>query len=199
MGYTHGCRWNRQKVKDSVLEVVDFYKLKRMPSRNELKEYYKNGALTSRISKEPRGYYGIAEELGLPMKDSETNTGKQYEYKIKEILEQKSYKVEKMSQNFPYDLLVNDNVKIDVKVSRLYNAQQGYGFYSYNIERGFPKCDVYMLVAISETQETIFIIPSKEVSKNTQISIGKNDSKYNKYKDRYDYIDKYIKFYNELF
>lgn len=196
MGYTHGTKWNDEMVKEKVLEVVNFLGLKRMPSGSELKSFFGNSSLTNRISK-TGGYYKLAENLNLPMKESGTNYGKRYEYKAKAILESKGYKVEKMSQNFPYDLLLNDNVKIDVKVSRLYGHKEGYKFYSYRIGHRYAKCDVYMFIAVSENQEKIYIIPSKAIFDNLQVSIGM-DSKYEKYLDRYDYIDKYIEFYNEI-
>lgn len=196
MGYTYGTKWTDEMVKEKVMEVVDFLGLKRMPSRSELNKYYGDSKLTNRISKSG-GYYKLAEKLNLPMKESDTNYGKKYEYKAKEILESKGYKVEKMSQNFPYDLLLNDNVKIDVKVSRLYEHKDGYKFYSYRIGHRCAKCDVYMFIAVSENQEKIYIIPSKDIFNNLQVSIGM-DSKYEKYLDRYYYIDKYIEFYKEI-
>lgn len=196
MGYTHGRKWTDEAVKEDVMEVVNFFGLKRMPSRVELNDFYGNSALTNRIMK-TGGLYKLAKELGLPMKESNTNYGKQYEYEAKRMLEDKGYKVEKMSQNFPYDLLLNNNVKIDVKVSRIYETKEGYKFYSYRIGHRHSKCDIYMFIAINGDKEKIYIIPSKEIFNNLQVSIGIN-SKYEKFVDRYDYIDKYLDFYEKL-
>ncbi len=199
MGYAHGIKWTREKVKEYILEVVKFYNLNRMPSRNELNEYYKDCRLTSRISKEKGGYYLLAKELKLPMKKSDTNTGKTYEYKIKELLEKMNYKVDKMAQNYPYDLLINDSVKIDVKVSRLYRHKDGFGFYSYNLEKKHPRCDIYILVTVNENKQEIYVVPSVFVANNTQISIGEYESKYSQYKDKYIYIDNFIDFFKSLY
>ena len=61
-------------------------------------------------------------------------------------------------------------------------------------------CDLYILLQIgfdNEIEET-YIIPSKYVHDLTQISIGEYNSKYHKYRNRWDYLDEYKKFYDRL-
>jgi hypothetical protein len=102
-----------------------------------------------------------------------------------------------MSQNYPFDLLINDLVKIDVKYSNLYHGETG-NFYSFRLAKKYPSCDVYFLIANNDVNQRMFyIIPSKDVMQ-LQISIGEHDSVYHKYLNRYDYIDKYLKLYNEI-
>ena len=83
-----------------------------------------------------------------------------------------------MSQNFPYDLLVNDCLKVDVKSSHLYEGKEG-NFYTYRTGKKFATCDVYILVALDANDEIArtYILPSSIVMNNIQISIGEHSSK----------------------
>lgn len=56
--------------------------LNRMPSRNEMRSFYGDEALTNKVSK-TLGYYGWAEKLGMGMKNSDTNIGKIGEKKMR--------------------------------------------------------------------------------------------------------------------
>ena len=183
----------KEQVIEELFEVINSLELKRMPTRSEVRDYYGNDSLTNIISKRYT-WSGMANELGLESKESETNFGKKHETKAKEHLIGIGYTVDSMPQNFPYDLLVNDCLKIDVKVSKLYKGEKG-NFYSCNLEKQFTTCDIYIVYLISEEQENILIIPSKFVSKNTQISIGENKSKYDVFLNRWDFIEKYIDFF----
>ena len=100
-----------------------------------------------------------------------------------------------MSQNFPYDLLVNDCLKIDVKSSHLYMGKEG-NFYTFRTGKKYATCDVYVLVALSDTDEIVktFILPSVKVINNSQISLGEHHSKYDVYLDRWGILTDYSKF-----
>lgn len=100
-----------------------------------------------------------------------------------------------MPQNYPYDLLVNDSVKIDVKASKLYHGKGG-NFYSFNLEKPYCTCDLYVLRLINDDgiEEDTLVIPSAHVATNTQISVGESKSKYKKYSNRWDYISQYCGF-----
>ena len=199
MGYTHGRRWTDEKIRQAVLRVVGAYKLDRMPSRNECINYYGDYSLSNAISKRRGGWYGLAKELGLPIKKSETYFGKTQEGIVCEMLVARGFEVEKMPQNFPYDILVDNSVKIDVKASHLYNGKQG-NFFTFNLEKKFATCDVYVLLALDENDSIInaFIVPSKFVIKNTQISMGEYTSKYHKYRDRWDYISNLSEYFASI-
>lgn len=190
MGYSHGRRWTDEDIKLSIRKVVLGLGLDRMPSRKECEQYFGDTGLTNAVSKR-KGWYALAREMELPIKNSETYLGKLQERKARELLEARGFVTEQMPQNFPYDILVNECVKVDVKSSHLYNGKNG-NFYSFNLEKKFATCDVYILFALSDDNEIIkaFIVPSKCVIKNTQISIGESHSKYHKFLDRWDYIAK---------
>ena len=87
--------------------------------------YYHDTSLTNAVSKR-MGWYRLAQMMGLPIKDSETYFGKRHEESAKEMLIAKGFEVRRMPQNFPYDLFVNDRIKVDVKASRLYQGPVSY-------------------------------------------------------------------------
>lgn len=160
-----------------------------------MKEYTGGNALTCAISKRTTSS-ALARELGLPLKeDSDTNVGKSFEKEAKEDLISLGYEVRRMSTGFPYDLLVDDCVKIDVKASRLYYGKAG-NFYSFNLEKPYCTCDIYILKTLDDNFHSTdtYIIPSKFVATNTQISIGEINSKYHRFRDKWDYVKEYVEF-----
>ena len=199
MGYTHGTRWTDEIIKNKILEVVKFYNLDRMPPRSEVEVYFGDYSLSNAISRRKGGWYNLAKELEFPIKECETTFGKSHEQIVMENLISQGYEVRRMSQNFPYDLLVNDCVKVDVKASRLYRGKGG-NFYSFNLEKPFCTCDIYILRLISEEgiEKDTLVIPSSHVSTNTQISVGETKSKYQKYSKRWDYVEMYFEFMDSV-
>lgn len=190
MGYTHGERWTKDLVIGGVLEVVGSLGVNRMPSRHECNEYFGDTRLTNVISKH-YGWYKLAEELSLPVKRSETEFGKRCERIAAAALTARGFGVVQMAQNYPYDLLVNDCVKVDVKASRLYDCKNGR-FYSFRMGKAYATCDIYILLEIDEEgmPSRTMIVPSSVVMSNRQISVGEHGSKYHRFTDRYDLIEK---------
>lgn len=196
MGYSKGTRWTDDLIKEKVLEVKTAFSLDRMPSRNECIQYFHDHALVNAISKRKK-WYRIAAELGLSVKESETYFGKSQEANAAEMLASKGFSVRRMSQNFPYDLLVDDCVKVDVKASHLYHGPNG-DFYTFNLEKPYATCDIYLLFTIPDVgDKSIFVVPSKLVVAQNQISMGVSKSKYHRFKDRFDYISALSEFWAE--
>lgn len=198
MGYAHGTQWTDELIKEKVLEVVDALKLGRMPSRKECSDYYHGEGLVNAVSRR-MGWYTLARELELDIKESETYFGKTYETQAAEMLQAQGFEVRQMAQNFPYDLLVEDCVKVDVKASRLYRGKLG-NFYSYNLEKPYATCDFFLLFAVSDGGEIEkkLVVPSNRVIANTQISVGEHKSKYYKFADRFDLIESMTVFWASL-
>ncbi len=194
MEYKHQMKWTDEKIKIEIIKVKEALCLNRMPSKSEIEMVTGNSALTNKISVSG-GFKCWANKLNLKMKGSETSLGDKYEYKIKTILENKGYNVEKMSKRHPYDLLVNDYIKIDVKAAKPYIDENDITFHTFNIGKKHPTCDIYIAIALTdeEIMERIFIIPSKYL-KLSQLSVGK-DSMYNQYIGKWGYIGKYDEFY----
>lgn len=100
MGYTHGFKWSEDLIQQGLLQVVSGLKLDRMPTRNECVEFTKSNSLSVAISRRGGGWYGLANELGLSVKESETTTGKKYEKVVKSVLEKKDTKYLKCHRTF---------------------------------------------------------------------------------------------------
>lgn len=199
MGHTHGIMWTDEMVQDEILKIMKTLDIKRMPTRNEIIQITQNNALTNRISR-TKGFYGWAKELNLPIKESETTFGKKYEYIVKDMLESKGYKADKMSQNYPYDLLVNNNIRVDVKVAKPYiEVNHKARFHTFNLYKRYATCDIYIIVCLNEKGniEKVLIVPASKL-KITQLSIGKK-SIYDKYENNFKLLDIYDKFYTETF
>ena len=143
MSYTHGHKWTDEEVEEAILEAKQGLGLNRMPSRSELNKYFGDTKLTNRISK-TQGFAYWAAKLNIPVKQSETSFGKQYEFMAAQKIMDMGYTVTQMPQNFPYDLLIENCVKIDVKTSKLYIGTDG-NFFSFNLEKPFTTCDIYVL------------------------------------------------------
>ena len=197
MGHIWGTKWDDNRIKSEVKNVMTALGIDRMPTRTEMDSVTHNTALSNKVMK-TGGIRYWAENLGIELKNSETTLGNDYEFKVKEMLEHKGYKVEKMSTKHPYDLLVNDYIKIDIKVSHYYH---GYGYKSHNfrLSKEYHNCDIFICVAIDDEGNIIknLIIPSKFLMGIKQLAIGVN-SKYDKFDNKFEYIDKFDSFYASL-
>ena len=190
-------QWTKEKIIDGVWEVVENTGIERMPTSSEVSKYYGNYKLSNAISKR-KLWTPLAKELGLKVKESETAFGKRYEGRAMEHLISLGYEVEKMAQNHPYDLLVENSLKVDVKVSRLYKGSNG-NFHTFNLESLYGTCDLYILYLKNKAKEDeILVIPSTYVMKNTQISVGEVKSKYHQFKDKWEYVHEIINFQKSL-
>ena len=197
MGYSYGRRWTEDKVEEEINRVKNILGIDRRPRNREVSVVTGSSSLNNKISKSG-GFRAWAKRLNLNVKNSETSIGHKYEFEIKEILEKLGYQVQKMTTKHPYDLLINDNVKIDVKVSRCCN-NNGFKFYSFNLERKYHNCDIFICVTLDDNEliDKILVIPSKYLMDRKQLSIGMSSS-YDKFNKCFDYIDKYIYFYDSI-
>jgi hypothetical protein len=197
VAYTYGTRWTDEKIKEEIFNVMIALEIERMPSSVEIERITGDTALTNAIARRG-GVNKWAKILKLGLSKCETRIGQIGEYFIKELLENKGYIVEKMSLKHPYDLLVNENVKIDVKTSNIYNSSKGWSSYSFNLEKSNPTCDIYTFICMKNKKPNkILVIPSKFLHQ-TQLCITNNESKYDSYKDKWSYIDQYDKFYKNI-
>ena len=189
--------WNDKTVEEAIMSVMYALSLNRMPSASEIVQVTKGHALNNAIRRRG-GFRMWAEKLGLELKNSETKLGNNHEYYIKDDLLDRGYTVEKMSIKHPYDLLVNNNIKIDVKASHIYNYAHGK-YYSFNLEKTHHNCDIFIFVCLDENEGVVkkLIIPSKFLMGVKQISVGLQ-SKYDIYDNRFDYLDKFNEFYSSI-
>ncbi|MCA1029311.1 hypothetical protein LCM23_25190 [Cytobacillus kochii] len=189
-------RWNDELIKSELKKCISYLQIDRMPTASELITLGRND-LHCKISKTKK-YSGWAKEIGLEMKSSETTKGNTYEFyileKIKEI--SSGFSVKKMSTKHPYDLLVNDCVKVDVKVCKAHN-HFGSRAHTFGINKKYATCDIYVCIALDEHDivENYFIIPAARLQLTT-LNIG-TDSKYNMYKNRWDILCNFVRYYEK--
>lgn len=145
MGYVKGIKWNDDLIAKEILNIKDKLEIDCMPSYGQINKIRKSTDLSNKIAK-TGGINKWAKKLNLKITKSETRIGKRGEKIIEEILKTKGYDVKNVSEKkFPYDLIVNNDIKIDVKLSHLYKGCNG-NFYSCNLEKKIPTCDLYIII-----------------------------------------------------
>ena len=99
-----------------------------------------------------------------------------------------------MPQNYPFDLLANGVVRIDVKAASMCANK----YFSYALHKAAPCCDLYILVEIRENEPSKFyVVPSKNL-RQKQVCMGLYKTVYEKYQNRFDYIDRYTNLFGEI-
>ena len=186
--------WDYENIKCELENVIDTLNISRMPTTSEINLATGDYSLVNAI-KRHGGFQWWSIQLGIKQSECETRTGYEGEIKVKELLESKGYEVKKMPVKYPYDLLVNDNIKIDVKTAHKHKSNTGWASYSFGLEKENPTCDIYYIWCIEDNK--MLIIPSKFLHQK-QLCITDKKSKYDKFIDRFDYIDKYDKFYKKI-
>jgi hypothetical protein len=196
MGYTHGKKWTEREIIESILAAKKALCVDYMPSKKEIKVVLGNESLANAITRHG-GFEYFQQKLNLKKKQSDTLTGDINELYIKQLLEERGYSVEKTKPRHPYDLLVNGIVKIDVKSANpIPSKVRGMNEFVFSIKNEQPKCDLFVFVKIFKEKKDLFIIPSHFI-KQSQLGIGET-SKYEKYLNRFDYIDQYIQLFNQI-
>lgn len=189
--------WTKDLIVSAIKHTMAALDINRMPTNEEMINVRHSTDLSNVISKRG-GFYHWADTLKLPVKESETKTGTIYEQKALGLLVEKGFSIERMTTKHPYDLLVNNHIKVDVKVSTAYWLKDSSLVNTVGLSKEYATCDLYIIYLLHESGELdrMLVIPGHEV-KHKYLNIGKN-SKYNKYVDRWDYFDAYKKLYEEI-
>ncbi len=197
MGYSHGRDWTKDDTEKDILRIVDTLGLDHFPTHSEMNNFYGNLSLSNRVSKSGGTRYW-ANELNLSIKNCESELGNDFElFAIKEIAEHTGLTSRQTKPRFPYDLLVDECVKVDVKVSYPFQNNCNVFANTFNLEKKEPTCDIFILYCLDmdgDISKTI-IIPAVVLSGQTQIGVGK-ESKWDKYKDCWRYIVEFDVFMN---
>lgn len=200
MGYTHGRKWQDGDVEKEIMMVVNHLGIDRFPTKKEIEDFFGNKSLSNKISKSG-GSRHYASLLGLELSNSESEFGNFYEeYAIDDIYNNTGLPGIHMEARYPYDILVNGNIKVDIKASRkLYNKNSAFPYYSFNLEKRDPTCDLYIFYCLNnkcDIDRTV-IIPSCIISGKTQIGMG-GLSKWEAYENKWNYFEQYNKFYSDI-
>lgn len=200
MGYTHGRKWKEREVEEEIKKVIDELGLKRFPTKREIEEFYGNKELSNKIVRGGGSRY-YASLFGLELVHTESEFGNFYEeYAIDDIFKNTGFLSSHMKPRYPYDLLTNGNIKVDVKTSRkLENKNPAFPYYSFNLEKREPTCDLFIFYCLDKecNIDRTIIIPSCIISGKTQIGMG-GLTKWEVYEGKWDYFEKYNEFYLDL-
>lgn len=197
MGYTHGIKWSDEKVEQEILRVVEGLGIDHFPTHEEMKSIIGDKSLSCRISK-TQGTVYWSEKLGIPIKYCETNFGNKFEMiAINDIFENTCLSSSHTSTGHPYDVYVNNCVKVDVKVSKPFVNNCGATAFTFNLEKEIPTCDIYILYCVDDSESIIkkIMIPSCMLFGQTQIGVGIS-SKWDAYKDKWNIISEYNDFFS---
>lgn len=194
--------WNKDNIEKALRYMVEQTGQKTLPTHAETKKFYGNYKLSNAMRRNggPR-YWG--ERMNLEFKDCESRKGEQFEdYFVAEMLE-KGFDAERVNYDeprFPFDVLINGCVKVDVKVARVFGSDK-QGYYSFNLEHKKHSCDFFVCYCLDSSGENIvktYIIPSSVMDGKSQLGVGLSQSKYDAYIGRYDLIGQTCEFYDSL-
>lgn len=196
MTYSHGKKWKDGDIEEGIKAVMATLLLDRMPSNSECKIATNSLSLSNKIAKSG-GFLFWAEKLGLEVKKSDSKTGWKYERLASAILAETGLCSVQMSVRHPYDLLVENSVKIDVKASNLYHSKSG-SFYSFNLEKQYPSCDIFILFCIGKFDNNNALIVPAHHCHVTHISVGEHSSKWDKFSGKWNFIRELVEFNKKL-
>lgn len=192
MGYTHGNKWSDEKVEKEIRKVIQELGIDHFPTHKEMKRVIGNKSLSCRISK-TQGTVYWSEKIGVPIKYCETNFGNKFELiAIDNIFENTMLSSFHTSTGHPYDVYVNNCVKVDVKVSKPFINNCGSTAFTFNLEKEVPTCDC---VDDNESVIKTIIIPSCMLFGQKQVGIGMT-SKWDVYKNKWNIISEYNEFFS---
>ncbi len=192
MAYVTKTEWNEAKIISCINEMVNKTGNNQMPTHSEMDKFYGNYCLSNAVRRHGGTKY-FANKMGLEIKNCESKFGEDFELRcINDIMLKLNLEAEKMQIRYPYDVLVENSVKIDVK------SCTGKQYYSFNLEKAHQTCDIFVFYCIKNDEvEKIYIVPSSVLCGKTQFAVGMNSSKYDKYLNRWDIIKHYNDFMHE--
>ena len=194
MGCAHGIKWNDLLIESAIADVMKKGKIETFPTHKQMNEITGSAALSNAVSRCGGSNYW-AEKLGLDTKPCESKFGEEYELKCKEYIEGLGYRCQKAPVRYPYDLLVQKNIKADVKCGKLYKGETGE-YYTFNLEKKLPTCDIFVCYCLEEGEvKKTYVIPASVLSGKTQLSVGKFKSKYDVYSDAWGMFGCFDRFY----
>lgn len=188
-------KWTDELIEKGILEAMKQLNLDRMPTGDELKDVGMN-ALHCKISRTQK-YSGWAERLGLELKSgSTTRKGTAYEDYVMTWIESYGFSVERTTHRHPYDLMIDESVKIDVKVSSPYTSKNGTKHIFAGM-KGKPTCDIFVLVALDAENNPlkIYVVPSHRLPQQT---INVWEGELQQYVNSWEVIQAYSNFHKTV-
>ena len=185
--------WTDERIGKCIMAIASEFDPIRMPTNSEVIEMSGSYALSNAIQKNG-GYEYWANKLGLEQKYSESKLGVEYEHLIAEILKARGHEAVMTPTKYPYDLLVDGCIKVDVKVANE-SIVKGSSVHAYRLSKKLHTCDFYVCCE-NDGDKGIYVIPAHVCSGQTQIEMG-SETKYEKYHNAFNLIDRAARFYRE--
>lgn len=169
--------WSENMVAEQLMEISKGTGF--IPSNSELNELGRSD-LANQITRRG-GFISWAERLGLKRRGSASDTGWGGEKELAAILTQMEFEVQPTKLvKAPYDLRVNDSLRLDVKTARFAEYGVCRGWF-YRIGKN-PQADILALFQI-DTKDCYFI-PWQNCP-TTNVTISRDGGKYIRYKNCY--------------
>ena len=194
MGYTGGIIWTDALIEKGIRKIADTFEPRRMPSNREVVEHEGNYALANAIQKNG-GYSYWANKLGLERKYSDTKLGIAGESHIAHLLRQRGHEVDTTSVKFPYDLLIDGCIKVDVKTANESDVH-GYPIHSYRLAKRKQTCDFYIFYEADTGR--VYVVPANKLNGQVQVGMGLESKEYAKYLGAYHLIDEAVDMYERM-
>src|SRR5699024_1734622 len=134
-------KWTKKLIESEIHKVKETLVTERMPTTSEVRDLGRND-LHCAICKNG-GYQPWSKKLRTSQKESETQKGRKYEQKDKRIVERKGMDINDMTNGHPFDLVVNGNVKIDVKMGMAHNHHNSR-CHTFRPSSKYSTCDLYI-------------------------------------------------------
>lgn len=191
--------WAEDKIQEAIHNMVITLGMNRFPTHSEIQSFYGNRALVVQISRSG-GTRHWAKKMNLPIKQCESEVGNGFELKaIEDIRENTGFESYQTKPRYPYDLVVSQNIRVDVKVSHPVEDKNGVSINTFNLEKKDPTCDIFILYCLRNDGEIskILIVPACLLKGKTQIGVGML-SKWDCYQNKWEYFNIYEEFYESI-
>ena len=130
-------RWSDDAIKEALQYMISKTGQNTLPTYEEIRQFYGNYKLSNAIRRNG-GPAKFAKELGIKVKDCESQLGFNYEDFFMDEMQKSNHMcthVNVLKDAYPYDVLVDGSVKVDVKVSRKFGNYGSSPYYTFNIEK----------------------------------------------------------------
>lgn len=187
-------KWTEVTIATEIMKLANQFDPPRMPSNSETVEMYGSCGLSNAISKNG-GYRYWAKKLGLEHAYSETKVGVQGEAFIADELRSMGFDVQTTSARFPYDLLIDGCVKVDVKSANT-SYIRGCPIHAFRLAKRQQTCDIYIFYEIDTG--AVYVVPAHIIHGQVQVEMGLDSKMYRPYKDAYALITELSNAYKSM-
>lgn len=199
MGYAYGIEWTDELVQEKISLIVNTLDINHFPTHSDMENFYGNKKLSNRISKSGGTRYW-ADRMNLPIKNCESEFGNKYELlAIKQIKENVGLESYQTKPRYPYDLVTDNKIKVEVKVAYPHTDTDGVTTSRFNLEKTEPTCDIFILYCLKDNGDVYktLIIPSCVLKGQKYVGVGLL-SRWDHFQDKWSYLTQYSEFYEDV-